>query len=308
VKRLLPFVSLGFLNYAGRLLVTLFATAMLLLALNLVNNAKKMLRDSVAGFEGMVPHQVGNPAGSSLGNLSVHPLWPEFPHGVAGNLQSTVINGVQTMTEEWQCNASPEEVLSYYRDQMPARGWQDATEKTYGSDFQLSELGAIENLPQGQETLKKYRAAVDSNLMLKKGEWSLRISTEPANDPRQITVKFCAAASPSMENFFMGMSSGLVAKKGANGKPMDVVQENGSGRNHTTIATKNETPAQAFQEALAKYVAQGWRPVMMLPKERTPSGYFAWLVRGKQYAALSVNISPQAQSTSVTFTEVTPDH
>ena len=266
-----------------------------------------MLRDSQTGLTGLPAHQVGNPTGSSLGNPSIHPFWPEFPHSDAGNLQSTVINGVQTITEEWQCNASPEEVLSYYRDQMTARGWQDATEKTYNSDSQLSGLGALENLPEGQESLKKYRAAVNSNLMLTKDEWSLRISTEPANGLGQIAVKFCAAATPSMENFFMGMSSGLAANKGADGKPIDVVQENGSEHHHTTIVTKAETPAQAIQEALAKLVAQGWRPVMALPKEKTPSGYFIWLERGKQYAALSVNASPGGKSSSVTFTEVTPN-
>jgi hypothetical protein len=121
-------------------------------------------------------------------------------------------------------------------------------------------------------------------------------------------VKFFAAATPSVENFFLGMSSGVVANKEGDGRPLDVRQENGSEHYHTTIAAKNETPAQAFQAALAKYGALGWRPVMMLPKEKTPSGYFAWLVRGKQYAALSVNISPQGKSSSVTFTEVTPDN
>ena len=307
MKRLSLFFSLGILNYAGRLLVTLFALAGLFLAFNLVNNAQKMLRDSQTSLTGLSAHPVGNPTGSSLGNPSVHPFWPEFPHSDAGNLESTVINGVQTITEEWQCNASPGDVLSYYRDQMTARGWQDATEKTYGGESRLSELGAVENLPEGQESLKKFRAALDSNLTLKKGDWSLHLSIEPANGLGQITVKFYAVATPSLENFFMGLSSGLVANKRTDGKPMDVVQESGNEHYHTTIAAKSESPAQAFQEALTKLVAQGWRPVMALPKEKTPSGYFVWLARGKQYAALSVNASPESKSSSVTFTEVTPN-
>jgi hypothetical protein len=85
-----------------------------------------------------------------------------------------------------------------------------------------------------------------------------------------------------------------------------VVQKNGSEHYHTTIAVKSETPAQAFQEALKNLAVQGWRPVMALPKGKQPSGYFAWLLRGTQYAALSVSVSPRGNSSSVTLTEVTP--
>ena len=307
MKRSFPFVSLGILNYAGRLLVTLFALGMLLLALHLVMAAEKLLLDSQAGLKNPRPLYVGRPAATTVGDPSAHPFWPEYPHNNAGDFQSAVINGVQTMTEHWQCNASSREVLSYYRDQMTARGWQDATEKTYGGDPKIRELGAVENITENQQDLKDYRNILDSELLLKHDEWSLHISTEPAGSFGLITVKFYAAATPSIENFFMGMSSGLVPNKGADGKPIDVVQENGSDHYHTTIAAKAEAPAQAFQEALANLGAQGWQPVMFLPKEKTPNGYFAWLVRGKQYAGLSVNASPQGKGSSVTLTEVTPE-
>jgi hypothetical protein len=308
VKRLLPFLNLGILDYAARLLVTLFAVFVLLQALLLVTKVHKLLLDSQNGLRNLPAMYVGKPAAATGGNSSVHPFWPNFPHSGAGNFQSAVINGVQTMKEQWQCNASSGEVLSYYRDQMTARGWQDATEKTYGGDPKMRELAAVENLPENQQVLNNYRDSLNSELVLKRDGWSLHISTVPAVGPGEITVKLFAAATPSIENFFMGMSSGVVANKEGDGRPLDVKQENGSEHYHTTIAAKSETPAQAFQTALTKYSALGWRPVMMLPKERTPSGYFAWLVRGKQYAALSVNTSPHGQGASVTFTEVTPDH
>lgn len=289
------------------MLVTLFAMGALLLALHMVMNAEKLLLDSQKGLQNLPAIYVGKPVESRLGVPSVHPFWPEFTHSDAGAFQSSVINGVQVMTEEWNCSASSDAVLSYYRDQMTARGWQDATEKTYSRDLEMRELGAMENIPEGQEALKKYRDTLDSELVLKRGEWSLHISTEPAKDFGQITVKFYAAATPSIENFFQQTVSSALVNQGPDGQPMNVVQDNGSEHYHTTIATKNASPDQAFQSALADLGTKGWRPVMFLPKQKTRPGFFAWLVRGKQYAALSVSAAPQGGGSSVTFTEVTPD-
>src|SRR5665213_3018256 len=229
----------------------------LLLALHMVMNAEKLLLDSQKGLQNLPAIYVGKPVESRLGVPSVHPFWPEFTHSDAGAFQSSVINGVQVMTEEWNCSASSDAVLSYYRDQMTARGWQDAT--------------------------------------------------EPAKDFGQITVKFYAAATPSIENFFQQTVSSALVNQGPDGQPMNVVQDNGSEHYHTTIATKNASPDQAFQSALADLGTKGWRPVMFLPKQKTRPGFFAWLVRGKQYAALSVSAAPQGGGSSVTFTEVTPD-
>lgn len=69
----------------------------------------------------------------------------------------------------------------------------------------------------------------------------------------------------------------------------------------------NESADKAFAEKLKEVEAQGWRPVMFLPKEKTPNGFFAWLVRGRQYAGLSVNALPQGKGSSVTLTEVTSE-
>jgi hypothetical protein len=304
VKRLFPFVSLGILNYAGRLLVTLFAVGLLLLVLHLVLNAEKFLLDSQKGLKNLPAIYVGKPVASRLGDPSVHPFWPEFPHSDAGDFQSAVINGVQTMTDQWQCNASSDEVLSYYRDQMAGRGWQDVTKETYSLQPEL--LGTTNGL-QNERYIANFRNIMDSKLMLKRGQWSLHISTEPAKGFGQITVKFYAASTPSTGNFFQQMASSVVGNKGQAGRPLDVVQENGSEHYHTTIATKSESPAQAFQAALTDLGSQGWRLALFLPKQQTQSGHFAWLVRGNQYAVLSVTALPQGAGSSVTFMEVSPD-
>ena len=120
------------------------------------------------------------------------------------------------------------------------------------------------------------------------------------------TVKFFAAATPSIKDLFAGMEPAFEKHPGQPNQPLDAVQQSGGQTYHTTIVTKNKAPAQAFQEALENLGAQGWKPVIYLPKQSTRPGNFAWLVRGKEYAALSVKALPQGRTSSVTLTEVTP--
>ncbi len=303
MKRVVSITGLGILHFAGRLLLTIIAVFAFLCALVMLMKIHALFLASQEPLRNH-PLYVGNNIRPAASTSVVHPFWPEFPRNSTEKLQSAVINGVQILTEEWESSAAASDILLYYREQMIARGWQDVTEETYSLQPEL--LGTTNGL-QDERYIANFRTIMDSKLMLKRGQWSLHISTEPAKGFGQITVKFYAAATPSIENFFMGMSSGLVPNKGADGKPIDVVQENGSDHYHTTIVTKSGTPTQAFQEALAKVGTQGWRPVLFLPKQQTQSGYFAWLVRGKDYAALSVRALPQGKSSSVTLTEVTPE-
>jgi len=110
---------------------------------------------------------------------------------------------------------------------------------------------------------------------------------------------------PSVVDFFHQMASPLMPNQGPSGKPMDVVQRSGNDLYHTTMTAENEPPAQAFQDAVTDLASKGWKPRAMLPKKQTPNGYFIWLTKGKQYAALSVTVMPDGKS-SVTITEVTP--
>jgi hypothetical protein len=292
-----------FFNFAGKLLLTALAIFAFLCILVLLMKVHVAFLASQAQLRNN-PLYVGNNIHPAASDPTVHPFWPEFPRSSAGNIQSMVINGVQTITEDWKSSASALDILSYYREQMIARGWRDATEETY--KLQPESLEAA-NKEQNELVIKKYRDVMDSNLLLKRGEWSLNITAEPSKkEVGQTTVTILAAATPSIKDLFGGMESALAKKTGQLNQPLDVVQRSGGDRYHTTIATKSETPAQAFQEALVNLGAQGWQPVVFLPRKQAQSGDFAWLVRGKQYAALSVSASPQGNSSSVTLTEVMP--
>jgi hypothetical protein len=237
-------------------------------------------------------------------------FWPQYFGSDHSSVQQVTINGVQMTSQTWETTVPAKDVIAYYREQMTARGWQDVTEETYKFQPELRDPGISKNSLQDQQYLKEYSETMDSNLILRRGDWSIQVMTA-RNEGKlaQTAVRICAAATPSIEDFVAGLTSDFAAGSDAaqSGRPLDMEQESGGHRYHTTIAAKSETPTQAFQEALAKVGTQGWRPVFFLPKQQTQSGYFAWLVRGKDYAALSVKALPQGQSSSVTLTEVTPE-
>jgi hypothetical protein len=293
------------LNFAVKSVLSLIAIIMLLLALNLVMFAHRAFTSSQAGLKNPPPIFVGQPRISKIVDSSVHPLWPEFPHNSgASNFHSSLMNGVQMMAEDWDCGSPPDEILAYYRDQMAARGWQDTTKETYGLK---PELRTSANDVETPDYINNYQKIMSSTLMFNREGWSLKISAEPSKRGfHQTTVAFYAIASPSVVDFFQQMASSVVGNQNKPGKPLDVVQDNGTEHYHTTVLTRTQSADQTFGDELKELEKQGWKPAVFLPQKETPNGHFAWLVRGKQYAALSVTKAPQGQGSSATFTEVTP--
>ena len=295
---------MGIFHYAGRLLLTVLTLFVFLWVLVFIVKIHAAFLASQAKLHNQSVY-VGNNNPPAPSDSAVHPFWPEFPRSGAENAQSAVINGVQIITESWESSASALVILSYYREQMAARGWRDVTEETYGLKPESSEAA---NNTQDERYVSTYRKVMDANLVVTSGEWSMHISAEPDKiNPREIAVKIFAAATPSMKDYVDGMASTFAKNSGQPNQPLDAVQQSGKERYHTTITAKNEPPMQAFQETLVNLKAQGWQPVMYLPKQQTRLGIFAWLLRGKQYAALSVSVLPRDGGSSVTFTEVTPE-
>jgi hypothetical protein len=296
--------GVSILNIAVKSVLSLIFIVMLLLALNLVMFAHRAFTNSQAGLKNPSPIFVGQPV-SRVVRSSVRPLWPEFPHNNdPGNFHTSIINGVQMMAEQWDCGASPDEILSYYRDQMTARGWEDTTKQTYGLH---PELRTSANDLETPDYINNYRKIMGSTLMFNRDDWSLKISAEPAqNGFNQTTVTFYAVASPSVVDFFGQMASSIAGNHDKPGKPLDVVQDNGTEHYHTTMFARTQSADQTFQDEVKELETRGWRPAVMLRQKQTPNGYFVWLVRGKEYAALSVTRAPQGQGSSATFTEVTP--
>jgi len=295
---------MGILHYGGRLLLTVLTAFAFLWVLVLIIKIHATFVASQTQLKNESVY-VGNNNHPASSDSAVHPFWPEFPRSGEQNVQGAVINGVQILTETWETTASASVVLSYYRDQMIARGWRDVTEETYGLRPESREAA---NNTQDERYVSNYRKVMDANLVVTGAGWSMHVAAESdKNNHQKNVVKIFAAATTSMKDYIDGMASAFAKNSGQPNRSLDAVQQSGKDRYHTTIVAKDEPPMQAFQEALANLDAQGWHPVMFLPKQQTRTGVFAWLLRGKQYAALSVSALPQDGGSSVTFTEVTPE-
>ena len=125
----------------------------------------------------------------------------------------------------------------------------------------------------------------------------------------QTTVRIYAAATPSVGNFVQTLTGDFAASanRSSNGKPLEVEEQAGHQRLHTTVIARWESPAEAFQETVSNLKAQGWHLVLPPAKQPSSPGFFVWLARGNQYGALSVKALPRSQSSSVMFAEVMPE-
>ncbi len=236
--------------------------------------------------------------------------WPQFFGSARSSVQQVSINGVQMTSQAWETTAPAKDVIAYYREQMTARGWQDITEETYKFQPELRDPGISKNSLQDQQYLKEYSETMDSNLVLRRGNWSIQVMTA-RNEGKlaQTAVRICAAATPSIEDFVATLVSDFAAGSDAaqSGRPLEMEQESGGQRYHTTIAIKNEEPGQIFNEMLKEYHDKNWRSMTFHLAQQGRPGYFAWLVKGRSYATLSVRALPQSKSSSITLTEVTPE-
>jgi hypothetical protein len=300
VKQSVPSVGLTILSYTVKSFISLATIAGLLMAMNMVVKARKLLSDAGQGITSRPPAYAPKPVVSTVGDPSVIPLWPEYPHNGPGSFRTAIFDGIRVMSDQWDCGNSPDEVLSYYHDQMTARGWQDTTEQAYSLQPELRP-----NSLDDPKFIDNYRSTRDSNLMFSRADWTLHISTEPSRKGfRQTTVKFYAAQTSSFLNLAQDTASAVV-KSPIPQQPMDVLQKGANEDYHTTIMTENEPPKLAFQHALEEEIRNGWKPLFSPPGKQASSGYFVWLTKGQQYSALSVQLTQQGAS-SVTLVEVTP--
>lgn len=293
----------------GKLLISALVVVGFLLVLSVVTAAHTLLLDSQAKLR--APLTVAKSSPVALPRSREQTPWPRFPRSVPSNARRSTINGVDVVSEDWECLAAPLEVLGYYREQMLARGWRDVTEETFGLRPETHNLRDDGAGLQDPRYLQTYRSVMESKLVLSRGDWSMHVMTEPAKTLHHgISVRLYAAATPSVADY-AGKLLSTVAPGDARGnkasRSLDAVQHSGGNRYHTTITPKSQPPAEAFQEALNRLRAEDWRPALMSPAQPTRGVHFAWLVRGQEYAVVSAKTAPSGEGAVVSLTEVTPE-
>jgi hypothetical protein len=290
--------------FLGKFLISVAALWMLVFALHLARSW------SLASVEKARPVPTQAAAPSEIAEPDAKDVfWPHFPASVPPKSQELLVDGVNVVTESWITAAAPSEVLDYYKRQMMARGWEDVTEASFSATPDLPDIGEGRVARQDSSYQETYETIIESNLILRRGEWTMRVLTEDGESAlRSTKVSIFAASTPSLFNFAEEMKSafsGKAALGGAN-QAIDVTENVGRNRYHTTVVSNPMDPHRAFQEALRLAGSQGWQAVMIVPREgpRFQGGDVAWLMRGKDYAVLVVKALRQGEASSVMFTEV----
>ena len=263
----------------------------------------------LAGASKSLPKTARQPDAPAVSAGGVETFWPHFPGSLGSAVHRMAINGVDTISEDWQTSAAGANVIAYYRDQMLARGWQDETEEHLKLQPNNRSDGLANSGLQNPEYVKKYGSLMDSSLIMYRAPWSLQVMAAPSEQGiRQTSVRIFAATTTSIEDFCLSIGEEAFKVDGlgrADGS-IDTVQESGGQRCHTTIAMKNEEPVRLFNEKLKEYHDKDWRVMVFNPTQQRPSVYCAWFVKGRSYAAMSVKAMPQNHGSTVTLTEVTP--
>ena len=237
--------------------------------------------------------------------------WPQFPGSSESSFQQVSINGVQMTSQSWKTTVLAKDVIAFYREQMTVRGWEDVTEENFKLKPDLRDPGISKNSLQDENYLNVYAETIDSNLVLRRGQWSIQVTTAPneAGKLAQTTVRICATATPSLNDFVANLTSDFAAGSDAvaGGKPLEMEQKNAGQLYHTSIVLKNEEPSRVFNQMLKDYQAKSWHCLTFPSAQAGQQGYFASLVKGQSYGFLSVKTSPKGNGSSVTFTEVSQE-
>jgi hypothetical protein len=238
-------------------------------------------------------------------------LWPQYPVHGSITTHDFIINGASITVEEWKSSSLPKNILDYYETQLMARGWRDGMKELHSQ----AEESAMQLQNGGDETAKFASLLLqgvqpngNSSLELQRSGWSMSIVVEPSGESinqSRVTITVAPVTSLSDLSTTIAAASKPASFENDN-KPLDIVRKSNGERYHTTIASTRINSDQAFKDSIAELYSKDWR-MCLSPFRHGHSDIFAWLIKGNQYATLSVKALPQGQGSSVTLTEVTPE-
>lgn len=293
-------------DYGGRIMLS-GIVVIVLIGITSLLRLPFMLIDGVAGTshrERATASPKPHPRQSQPATGYVY--WPRPLVGSKVATRSFVLNGVTLLTEEWESALSPSDAIAYYADHMAARGWGDTTEDFFNVAPENRDDGIVNNGLQDAHYVDTYRKVKASYLVLRRGLWTIYITAEPsANSVARSSIKILAASTPSIKDFSLTLASAFAepAVDRVGRTAVDALEQQADARYRTIITVRHQEPGSVFAEMLGQCHQQNWRSLTQISDQQ---GYFAWLVRGESYAALSVVALSKGRS-SVTFTEVTPE-
>jgi hypothetical protein len=239
----------------------------------------------------------------------VTPFWPQFPGSEESKVSHMTINGIDTISQSWRTTSPGEAVIGYFREQMGARGWKDTTAESLGLQAGTVASAGGRHGPEYEEHVLTNDALRASTLNLVRDEWSMEVVAAPDAEKGSMTdVRVLAAATPSSGDLLGALALDMFGdhEPGWKGSAIDTVEERGGLRRHTTFAVRSGEPEQVFDEVLGEYRGKGWQCMVVRSPSQRQDKYFAWAVKGGEYAAVGVQGQPRGGMSSVALTEITP--
>ena len=187
---------------------------------------------------GTLQKQVGFGEGNGI-------FWPHFPGSDNAIVHQMRINGVETISEDWQTTALACDVVAYYRGQMLARGWRETTEENFQLQPESRSAGIGKNGVQNPEYLKKYESIMNSSLVLNRGEWCIQVvAVASEKGVKHTDVRVFAADTPYINDLGLSLVSGGMDNENiGQTNTIDTLQEDGS---HCRTTKSAWTAVNAF--------------------------------------------------------------
>jgi hypothetical protein len=254
------------------------------------------------------PPAAGLPTWASKNSPDVPAVnWPEYQGAKRIGYSTSVINGVEVVSEETLWRTSPAEALIFFKTQMEARGWVDLTTEEFGIQPELLNLG--KNSAEAESLGQVFDRLLGSELVLARGPWRIHLSVLPdgSSPATRTRASIFAAKTASLKEF----SNTLIETAAkSSSKPGGQIVDSFSGTAResfrTTMRSDARSPMQAFASSINDLREQGWQQVAKIPPAPGNHQHFAWLSRGREYAALAVNRPDGSRETVVTLVTVSP--
>lgn len=235
--------------------------------------------------------------------------WPRFP-GVKRQPSSGIwINGTPFITEAFLTKAKPEEVTGFFRKRMHQQGWRDVTEKYFRlQPDALNCSGMPQNL-QDEEYLRNYDSTLRSYLTLERGQRSIQLRVQPAEEPGQYQVLLTQAGKKDLAQLVGELGHNLSkAQRSRSGKQwVQTDQVLGRDRYSTRILSSAMKPNRYFNTLVSQLHRAGWESMKIKPasvKVTRRNSHFAVMGRGADFAMVLVSKSPGAKGSSAMVTTV----
>ncbi len=236
--------------------------------------------------------------------------WPVYPGAKTLNKPNKMeINNVTTISESFKVRASAMTLMNYYRQQMSARGWVDTTERTFGikpEHYAMKDVRTLNN-PQ---YVNAYSRIKKSNMVMRRGQWSLQILVSPMNDGPLGGVHRVDLQAVEMANitqFGLDIAKKIHTQRSL-GKTgiMHMKEQMSTGTYDTQMMFSKKSPAAFYRDKLRELKRDDWRPMMNMPGTDRNREFFTLLQKGRQQAYLIVNGLPNGQrGSTATFTTIT---